>query len=324
MKIWSYFLAFLTISFFAQQAAAAIKKSTPTNDEGNFIVAKINNKAITNSELIDRYRFVISMSKINIALEEEKKLLLDQVIDKMIDEELIRQEASKLKIEATPDEIRDAVEIIALRQKKNATQFKFFFINNNLSFDNYLKQVESDILWSKIVSEVMKSRIKVTEAEVKEFFEQRKFNTSIKKFSISEILISDAGNSSKKNLHLASKLVAELRQGADFNNIVRQFSSSISAENNGEIGWVSNSDIDIKIYTAISKLNKGGYSDPILLSDGYHIFKLLDVKTESKIADQDMSAARNAIFSHKLQSVAKGYLMDLRKKAFVEVKLSAN
>ncbi len=50
------------------------------------------------------------------------------------------------------------------------------------------------------------------------------------------------------------------------------------------------------------------------------IFKLLDSKIENKINDQDLNEARNIIFSRKLQSVAKGHLMDLRKKAFVEVK----
>ncbi len=310
MKILS--LIFLTIFFFSAKPAISASQT-------NFIIAKINNKAITNSEVNDRYRFVISASKINVKLEEEKKLLVGQIIDKMIDEELIRQEAAKLKFEVTPAEIRDAIDVVAAQQKKNATQFKIFFINNNLSFDNYLKQVESEVLWSKIVSEVLRSKVKVTEVEVREFFEQHKFNTDVKKFFIAEILISSSGNQSENSMNLANKLAVELRQGADFKNIVRQFSGSITSENNGEIGWVSQGEIDTKIYAAISKLGKGEYSNPVSLPDGFHIFKLLDAKTESKIADQDLNAARNAIFSHKLQSAAKGYLMDLRKKAFVEI-----
>jgi len=316
MKICSC-AAFVVILFFQSQAVLAANKSAPSQD--NYIIAKINNKAITNSEVVDRYRFVISVSKISIKEEDEKKLLIAQIIDKMIDEELIRQEAAKLKFEVTADEVRDSIDVVALQQKKNATQFKLFFINNNLSFDNYLKQVESEILWSKIISEVMRSKVKVTEVEVKEFFEQHKYNTDVKKFFVAEVLISPAGNVSENIAQLANKLAVELKQGADFKNIVRQFSNSITSENNGEIGWVSQSEIDAKIYVAISKLGKGEYSNPVLLADGYHIFKLLDFKTESKIADQDLNAARNAIFSRKLQSVAKGYLMDLRKKAFVEV-----
>jgi peptidyl-prolyl cis-trans isomerase SurA len=303
---------FFAIFFFIQ--IPAFSATSP-----DFIIAKINSKAITNSEVVDRYRFVITASKIKINASQDKQLLLNQVIDKMVDEELIRQEGANLKLEVTPIEVRDFIEIVALQQKKNATQFKLFFINNGLSFDNYLKQVESEVLWSKIMSEVLKSRVRVTDVEVKEFFEQHKFNTDVTKFFVAEILISNAGRLAETAGQLANKLVAELRQGADFKNIVRQFSGSITSENNGEIGWVSQVDIDQKIYVAISKLGKGGYSEPVLLADGYHIFKLLDAKTEATIADHDMNSARNAIFGKKLQSLAKGYLMDLRKKAFVEI-----
>lgn len=303
----------ILVSFFISLPSFA---ATPAKvSQENFIIAKINKKAITNSELQDRYRFVIAVSKIKITDAQDKKLLLSQILDKMVDEELIRQEAANLKIEVSPEEMRESIDVLAMQQKKNATQFKLFFIKNRLSFDNYLQQIESEILWSKIISEALRSKVKVTEVEIKEFFEQHKFNTDVKKFLISEVLISPSKNAGQ----LATKLVEELRQGADFKNIVRQFSASLTAENNGEIGWVSQSDIDHKIYAVISKLKKDGYSDPLLLADGYRIFKLLDIKTETKIADHDLNAARNAIFSRKLQTVAKGHLAELRKKAFVEV-----
>ncbi len=280
----------------------------------NFVIAKINNKIITISEANDRYHFVLTSSGIGVKDANEQKILRQQVVDKMIDEELIRQESQNLKLEVSPTEIRDALEIIALQRKQNTTQFKLFFTKKNLSFDNYLKQVEAEILWSKIMSEILRSKVKITDFEVKEFFEQHKFNSDIRKFLISEILI----NSSTNAAQLATKLVDELRSGANFKTIVQQFSSAISAENNGEIGWVSQSDIDPKIYAAISKLLKNGYSDAVLLEDGYHIFKLLDAKTESKVSDQDLNAAKNHIFNAKLQNLAKGYLMDLRKRSFIE------
>lgn len=294
--------------------------SSPSNSSlqtDDFIVAKVNSKAITNLELMDRYQFVVAVSKLKNLNPQDKKILQSQILDKMIDEELARQEAASLKIEAAPDEVREMIDIVAAQQKKNATQFKLFFVQNKLSFNNYLMQVESEILWSKIVSEVLRSKVKITDVEVKEFFEQHDFDTDMEKFHLSEVLISNSKNAEP----LAVKLVDELRHGADFRNIVRQFSSSITVEHDGEIGWVSKGDIDQKIYAEISKLEKGQYSNPVSLLDGYRIFKLLDRKVETKIADQDLTAAHNAIFSKKLQILAKGYAMDLRKKAFVEVVL---
>lgn len=308
---------FLLLLLF-QNSALARYKSRSVSDN-NFIIAKINNKAITNLELQDRYRFVVKIAKIKIGNKSEQKLLQSQIIDKMIDEELIRQEAQRLEITTNADEIRNAIDIAALRQKKNATQFKLFLRRHGLSFDNYISQVESDILWSKIIRHILRPKVNVTEVEIREFFEQQKYDISVRKFLISEILISNTGNMAKNSQDLAQKLLEELQEGANFENIVEQFSSGFSAENNGKIGWVDQGDIDPKIYNAITKLTKNSYSNPLLLSDGYHIFKLLDAKTESKINDKDYKKARNIITMRKLQVVANGYLMDLRKNAFVEI-----
>jgi peptidyl-prolyl cis-trans isomerase SurA len=307
------FVFYATTSIFA--ANNYIKKLSLQNS----IIAKINNRAITKSELNDRYNFVIITSKINIKNTQDKKILESQILDKMIDEELIRQEAKNLKIESNASELMEAIDEIAFQQKKNSQQLKFFFLNQGLSFENYLKQVESEILWSKIISEVLRSKVKVSEVEIKEFFEQQKFNISVKKFLIAEILISNNQSPIKDNLLLAKKLVEELRNGANFKSILQNFSTGGFDEHEGEIGWVWQSDIDAKIYDAIFKLTKNSYSDPVLLSDGYHIFKILDVKTDTKVEDQDLISARNIIFSRKLQITAKGYLMDVRRKSFIEI-----
>jgi len=282
----------------------------------DFVVAKINNKAIADSEVIDRYRFVVLTAKLSVKEAGEQKILREQIIDKMVDEELIRQDAKNLKIEAGEKEIKDGIELIALQRKQTPAQFKALLQRNNLSFESYSKQVETEILWSKIIAETLRSKVKVSDVEVREFFEQHKLNSDVRKFLLAEVLISPSENAAQ----LASKLAIELKSGADFKTIVKQFSSSVIGEGSGEIGWVAQTDLDSKIYVAISKLGKGDYSDSVQLADGYHIFKLLDSRVETKIADQDLNAAKGIIFNRKLQSLAKGYLMDLRKRAFVEIK----
>jgi len=170
------FCLVLTLVFFSSQNICA------QNAESVFVVAKINNKVITNVELLDRYRFVLFSSKIKVNSGIERRNLLDQIIDKMVDEELIRQEAANLKIEITSTEIEDAAEMMALRQKKNLTQFKISLIEKNLSYVNYLRQIDAELSWSKIISETLRGRVKITDAEVNEFFEQYKFNTNISKY----------------------------------------------------------------------------------------------------------------------------------------------
>ena len=209
---------------------------------GKEVVARVNNKIITIFEVDDRYKFVIYASKMQAASESERKMLRLQIIDKMIDEELMRQQAASLGIAVSNSEIENAFEIITLQNKQNRQQFKDDLIKNNISFNNYLQQLETEILWSKIMSQVVRATVKVSDHEVAEFLEQYKAEMDVRKFLLAEILINNQENAAQ----FAAKLVDELRQGADFNNIVKQFSQSLSAENNGEIGWVSKREVNAK------------------------------------------------------------------------------
>lgn len=283
--------------------------------EESFVIAKVNNHIITSTDVQDRYRYVISSSKIKINSNEEKTILLNQIVDKMIDEELIRQEAAELKIEVSEDDIDNAIENITLRQKKNLLAFKKSFSEKNISYENFCNQVKAELLWSKIISDSLRSRIKITDFEIKEFFEQQKLSTDITKYLIAEVVIANENNETKI---LASKLSSELKHGANFKNIVKQFSHSPTSENNGELGWVSKGDIDEKIYNVISKLEKNGYSEPVLIADNYYIFKLIDKKSVTQIHETDLSIAKQRIFTRELEIEAKRYLMDLHKKSFIE------
>lgn len=291
--------------------------SIPAQAQHDFIAAKINQKVITYSELLDRYHFVIRTSRLKTISETDKKSLLEQILEKMIDEEVIMQSAKTLNITATEEEINETVKEIATQQNQNLTQLRAFFKKNNLSFENHLRQIESEILWSKIISGVIRPRARVTEIEIREFLEQHKVETEIKRFLIAEILIQ---RTSKHSEQLAKKITYELKHGADFNSLAKQFSDA-GNENNGEIGWVSQGDVDEKVYQEIFKLGKNGYSEPVVLGDAYHIFKVLDAKTEIIISDQNMKAAQEMLLNKKVQNMARSYLMDMRKKAFVEMKI---
>ncbi len=314
MIFLNFLIRFLSRIFPGVFVIVAFFFTSLANAEIGFVVAKVNNHVITFSDLEDRYNFVISESKIKINSSEERRLLLNQIVDKMIDEELIRQEGEKLNINLSDPEIDAVMESLAERQKKNIASLKKYFANKKLSFSSYRNQIKADLVWSQIISGAVKSRIKITDSEIKEFLEQQKLNTDITKFLIAEIFIPDE----KDAKFLATKLVAELKHGANFKTIVKQFSRSPTSESNGELGWVSRADVDVKIYDAILGLEKNEYSDPVFLTDGYYIFKLLDKKSVTELKESDAAEARKKIFTRELETESKSYLIDLHKNSFIE------
>lgn len=284
----------------------------------DFVIAKVNNKIITNSQVQSRIRYVKNTANFKINNSDEQKILVEQVIDKMIDEELFLQEAEKLKIEISESDIDNALEQIARKRRQNVVQFKLFLSKNSINLKQFTKSVEAQIAWERIIESNFVNKIKVSDIEIEEFLEQGGLRADQRKFLIAEIVILKNPKNSRSE-EFVNKIYQELISGANFKEMVRQFSISVTAQNDGEIGWVAQGDVDPKIYQAINTLAKNNYSKPILLNDGYHIFKLIDAKVEKNIDEKQGNVAKNIITRNKLNNMAKGYLMDIRKKAFVEI-----
>lgn len=286
------------------------------------ILAKVNNRIITNIDLIDRYRLVSSISKIKFNSLAEKQAIFSQLLKTMVDEELQIQEAKNLQIELDQDKFDQSLKEIASSQKKTIRQLYSSFQGKSISYASFTRQLQSQVLWSQIVRKEVVPKIKISQSEINELLEFRKIKSDIKKLFISEIYIPfdyKNGHDAIDSKSLIFKIYDELKKSKDFKNIVKQFSHSPTAEFGGEIGWVGEGDVDRRIYQAIKGLEVGEVSKPVLMDGGYYLFKVGDQKTFSTLTDQDLEQIKNIIFNKKLQLYAKSYLMDIRKKAYIKI-----
>lgn len=124
-----------------------------------------------------------------------------------------------------------------------------------------------------------------SESELKDAFEANRSKFLIpRSFLLSQIYISvpenadvTAQSAAKSKLDgITSKLA---KKGADFASIARQSSEETSsAAEGGKIGWLTEAQIQPEIRMKIAKLSLGNFSEPIRLSDGWHILKVDDIR----------------------------------------------
>jgi peptidyl-prolyl cis-trans isomerase SurA len=72
----------------------------------------------------------------------------------------------------------------------------------------------------------------------------------------------------------AQRLVDELRRGARFEAVARQFSQTASASVGGDLGWMQEATMGDELREIVSKMDEGQISDPIPTLGGIQIFKL--------------------------------------------------
>lgn len=314
-------MLFLSAPAFAARADNVISVRR-NNAPQIFPLAKVGNHIITNFDLTDRLQFIIAISDLKISSAAERKLLARQVLDKMIDEELQSQEAAKLKITLSDEELDAAIANIASNQGRSVDQLRVVFKKEGISYEHYRVFISGQILWNKFIKQVLVPQIKVSDAEIAEYLESRKINNSAFRLKLAEIYIPFDYKTSQGKLD-AEKLIAKLRDELmikdNFANLATQFSRSATAEFGGEIGWIEKVDIDPKIYESINALEVGKISNVLRSKDGYYIFKILDKETVSALQAEDIAKVKSHIMNNKLQVVAKAYLFDLHKNSFIEI-----
>lgn len=124
-----------------------------------------------------------------------------------------------------------------------------------------------------------------SEAELKDAYETNKSKLLIPRaFLLSQIYISVAETAdtaaqaaAKSKVDSISKQLAA--KGTDFAAIARKSSEEpTSAAEGGKIGWLTEAQIQPEIRAKIPKLASGTVSEPIRLTDGWHILKVLDTR----------------------------------------------
>jgi peptidyl-prolyl cis-trans isomerase SurA len=112
-----------------------------------------------------------------------------------------------------------------------------------------------------------------------------------------------------------------LRGGADFAALARQVSAAASAEAGGDLGWVRAAAILPELRDRLLTLQVGAVSEPIVSPAGVHIFQLRDRRNRAAEAAPDRDRMRQRLEQEQLERLASRYLRDLRKDAFIEIRL---
>ena len=115
------------------------------------------------------------------------------------------------------------------------------------------------------------------EDEIDEALERLEDSRGQPEYRVAEIFLSiESPEQEREIMRTAENLLVQLRQGADFRGIARQFSESATSAVGGDIGWVILGNLSKQIDTILPDLAVGELSGLIRTFDGVQIVKLID------------------------------------------------
>ena len=152
----------------------------------------------------------------------------------------------------------------------NESEFKIFLKNQNLQYDIYKEKLIIEKLWTTLIYEKFKNKIKVDEKKIRKRIEEYVSKENISyEYNLSEILYDSDTD---------YKILQNFIEEYGFETAANKYSISETSLNSGKIGWVKVNNLTNEIKNIIYKLNKGEISKPFKISNGNLIIKVNDIK----------------------------------------------
>ena len=162
-----------------------------------------------------------------------------------------------------------------------------FMKQHGINRQTMVDQITAQIAWAKTVRRRFAHSVIVSDEEITEELKEEEANSGKPRLRVAEIYLSvDNPSQDTEIRETAQHLVDEIRKGAPFPAVARQFSQSSTANVGGDIGYVQPGQLDPEADRLISKLQPGQMIGPVRLTGGYYIYLLID-----KRAAQDPNAA---------------------------------
>lgn len=308
----------------AQQAPGAAQGQAAQQGAGTPFrpVAVVNGAAITGFDLAQRMQILMATG----AAEANPEAVRAEALERLIEDQLKRAEAERLGVTASPEEIQAGLEELAQANGMAADEMLAVLSAQGISRQAIESIVEADVLWRKVVRARFSRRVEPGEAEIDAEIAQLRARAGTA-WRLAEIgLPADGdGRTPEETRALAQRLSRELAEGGDFEAAVRQYSRAPSAEQGGEVGWVTSDGLPPRIAEALTGLDAGEVTAPIEVSGGVSILKVLETR-EQPAAAIDASnpelreRVRNRLAGQQGARLAEGLLQELRRDALIEIR----
>lgn len=281
--------------------------------------------AVVNGEMITMFDVQkISMQEINNqglfgndpSSEFKRQAIYKEVLDNMIMDILVRQEATRFKVSVTDAEVDNEIRMMAQRSQLTPKQFEDQLIFQGTSLPQFKEQVHNNILRQRMISLMVGRKVMVTREEVERYYREHQSEfTSEDEVELSMIVCKP---------DMDEETVAGLIKSGEisFAEAAKVYSSAPNAAYGGSLGAIPLRDLNPDWRNAIENLKPG--ETTIVSGDGGSPVMLhVDSRTggQAKSLDEVAAQIENTLREPLLTERFGEFVEQLRSRAVVDIRM---
>lgn len=240
-----------------------------------------------------------------------------QALEELIERALVEREADRLGIDATDEEVGQAVKDIRARNGLDPDAFRQAVTAQGMTYEGYLREVRFQILRAKVASRVLKSRLRVGDEALREYYLKNVAEyREPESVRLCQIQVPDSARERAEGLR--KRALA----GESPEKLAEEASRGRAGPRSGDTGFVPLRNLSKQVRDAIAGLPKGGVSPVVELGGVCGFFEVLERK-EGRIPpfEEVRDRIREAYFKDTEEELYRTWIESLKEKARIERKM---
>jgi peptidyl-prolyl cis-trans isomerase SurA len=288
------------------------------------IVAIVNDDVITLSEFRSYHDTVYQMLRAQFQGEEFDKQYeraKNEMLDSMITELLLLQLARK-KQYAVGEDVKNYID--RLKQENNIesdAQFQQALAQQGIPYEEFLKQVEENILRQVYVSQEVDRSIVVDESEGVSYYKLNAAEfTEPEEYKLRAIYLSTESGSAEEIESRKKEISDKVGAGGDFTALAAELGDSPLKENQGDLGFIKKGQLDKTLEEAVVSLKTGEVAPWVQSRNGWYLLKL-EEKKESRLKPYEEVSKEiwQKLFNQKKAKKMTEFIVSIKAKNYIKI-----
>ncbi len=303
-----------------QPDAPAPAPVKPIPDVLPAVVARVNGVEIPGAELEKAVRNLEANVGQPIPAERRSEIYRG-ILDQLVDQRLLEQEAAARSIKATDAEINAGIDQMK-QQAPNAEAFAKALATRKMTEADLRAEARQRLTVDKLLTAEVEPKAAVNEADIADFYKKNpQFFMQPEAMRASHILIkADNADAKPAAKAKAEDLLRQIKGGADFAALAKEHSNDGSAPSGGDLGFFPRGQMVKAFEDAAFALAPGQVSGVVESEFGYHIIKGSEHRSARTVPLAEVSdRIAQALRQQKQQQLAQEFVQSLKGKAKVEI-----
>jgi peptidyl-prolyl cis-trans isomerase SurA len=291
------------------------------------ILAVVNGEIITLSDLILREKRLYGAEDSYKDLSVDAiKGLREKILQDLINERLMINEAERMKLSPTEEEIKKHIDQIKIENGFHSDEaFDSALAKDGLTRKDFEKDIYEEISLFRIHQRILNQSMQVTDREIREFYDTEwTGNKEGTRIELSHILLKcpeeDRFEKGEGIIKKANEIIRQWEQGNPFSELASEFSKDVSASEGGYLGWFYKEDLIPEFAEAIQGVQSGKIVGPVSTDLGYHILFISDRKnTGLEQGSPILERIKETLIERKRAKFFDSWIEKLRKIGTIEI-----